>query len=206
MNRREALQLLASGAVLPLQPRDLLATLRRARALLGTEPVLRTLDSRQDATVTAIAEAIIPRTETPGAADVGASKFIDLVLTEWCTEEERTRFVNGLAGVDQDSQNRFGTRFINCSQAQKAEILTALGAQMAKENESLRDHGTRYRGSPPSPEGNFYYMLRKLILTAYCTSEEGAVGELGFQIVPDHYDSCGPVTHDKSNQDPVSGR
>jgi gluconate 2-dehydrogenase gamma chain len=204
MNRREALQLLAGGAVLQLQPIELLAAIRKARAVLGTEPVLRTLDSHRDATITAIAEMIIPKTETAGAADIGASKFVDLILTEWCTDEERTRFLNGLADVDQQTQERFGAKFINCSQGHKAEILTNLGEQMAKERELLVERGPRYRGSAPTPENNFYYMLRKLVLNAYYTSEEGAVNELGFQIIPDHYDSCSTVIHNKgrSNNSP----
>lgn len=195
MNRREALQLLAGGAVLQLHPVELLAAIREARAVLGTQPVLRTLDSPRDATVSAIAEMIIPKTETAGAADIGASKFVDLILTEWCTDEERTRFLNGLADLDQQTQDRFGAKFINCAQAQKAEILTTLGEQMTKERELLLESSPRYRGSAPTPEKNFYYMLRKLILTAYYTSEEGAVDELGFQMIPDHYDSCSPVIH-----------
>lgn len=197
MNRREALQLLAGGAVLQLQPVDLLATIRKARAVLGTLPALRTLDSHRDATITAIAEMIIPKTETAGAADIGASKFVDLILTEWCTDEERTRFLSGLADVDQQTQDRFGAKFINCSHAQKAQILTTLGEQMTKESELLVESGPRYRGSAPAPDRNFYYMLRKLVLTAYYTSEEGAVNELGFQIIPDRYDSCSPIIHSK---------
>jgi gluconate 2-dehydrogenase gamma chain len=198
MNRREALQLLAGGAVLQLQPVELLAAIRKARAVLSTQPVLRTLDSHRDATVSAIAEMIIPKTETAGAADIRASNFVDLILTEWCTDEERTRFLNGLADVDQQTQERFGAKFINCSQAHKAEILTNLGEQMTKERELLVESGPRYRGSAPTPEKNFYYMVRKLVLTAYYTSEAGAVDELEFQMIPGQYDSCSPVIHNKN--------
>jgi hypothetical protein len=198
MNRREALQLLAGGAVLQLQPVELLAAIRKARAVLGGQPVLRTLDSHRDATITAIAEMIIPKTETAGTADVGASKFVDLILTEWCTDEERTQFLNGLADVDRQTQDRFGAKFINCSQAHKAEILTNLGEQMAKERELMVESRPRYRGSAPAPEENFYYMLRKLVLTAYYTSEKGAVDELGFQMIPERYDGCSAVIHNKN--------
>jgi gluconate 2-dehydrogenase gamma chain len=198
MKRREALQLLAGGAVLQLHPVELLAAIRKARSVLGTQPVLRTLDSHRDATVSAIAEMIIPKTETAGAADIGASKFVDLILTEWCTDEERTRFLNGLADVDQQTQERFGAKFINCSQAHKTEILTNLGEQMTKERELLVESGPRYRGSALTPEKNFYYMVRMLVLTAYYTSEAGAVDELEFQMIPGQYDSCSPVIHNKN--------
>src|SRR5437879_5187327 len=103
MDSRQALRLLATGAALHLAPSKLFAALREARALVNTEAALRTLDSHQNATVAAIAEMILPRTDTPGATDVGVSAFIDLILTEWYDEEERTIFLNGLADVDTHS-------------------------------------------------------------------------------------------------------
>ncbi|MFZ1138430.1 MAG: gluconate 2-dehydrogenase subunit 3 family protein, partial [Candidatus Sulfotelmatobacter sp.] len=100
MDRREALRLLATGTALQLAPRNLLAVLREARTLLATQVALRSLNAHQDVTVKAMAELILPRTETPGAMDVGVSEFIDLMLTEWYDESDRTRFLNGLAEVD----------------------------------------------------------------------------------------------------------
>ena len=100
MNRREALQLLATAAALPLAPRSLLAALQQARAVVATESTPRTLNPRQYASVKTIAELILPRTDTPGATDVGAADFIDLILTEWYEEPEKSRFLAGLADVD----------------------------------------------------------------------------------------------------------
>src|SRR5437868_13574286 len=97
VDRREALQLLMGGAAFQLASPHLFAKLRTARVLLDTQPAPRTLDSHQNATLTAMAELIIPKTETSGATDVGATQFIDLILTEWYIEEERNRFLNGLA-------------------------------------------------------------------------------------------------------------
>jgi len=190
MERREALWLLATGLALQLAPRNLLAVLREARAELGTGTELRTLDSHQNATVTAIAETIIPRTETPGATDVGVSQFIDLILTEWYGEEERDRFLNGLTDVDLRTQSLFQKKFIDCSPLQQAQILAQLGEEMTEEAQAVREHALPYRGSAPNPDKNFYYMVRSLTLTGYYTSEDGAIRELGFQVVPGHYDSC----------------
>jgi gluconate 2-dehydrogenase gamma chain len=190
MDRREALRLLAMGAALQLAPGNLFAALREARALLGTQTVLRTLDSHQYATVSAIADLLLPRTETPGATDVGVSEFIDLILTEWYTPEERIRFLNGLADVNVRIQALFGKNFVESSPAQQAEILTALGQQMTEEADALENHARQYRGSPPTPNQNFYYMMRGLTLIGYYTSEAGATRELDFQIIPGHYDGC----------------
>jgi Gluconate 2-dehydrogenase subunit 3 len=190
MERREALRLLATGLALQLAPPSLFAALREARAELGTQNSLKTLNSHQNATLTALAEMIIPRTETPGATDVGVSQFIDLMLTEWYSEGERDRFLSGLADVDLRTQSLFEKKFIDCSPRQQAEILVQLGEQMSEEAEAVRDHARPYRGSLPKPENSFYYMMRSFTLTGYYTSEEGAVRELGFQVVPERYDSC----------------
>lgn len=189
MDRREVLRLLMTGAALRLAPHTLFA-LREARALLGTPAAPRTLSPHQYSTVTAIAELIIPRTETPGARDVGVGDFIDLMLTEWCSEQERTLFLNGLADVDARPRTLFGKDFDACSLGQQAQILRTLGEQMSEEADALRDHARLYRGSLPEPDQNFYYMIRRLALTAYYTTEAGATGELDFQIIPDRYDGC----------------
>src|SRR5947208_2921431 len=98
MNRREALRLLATGAAFQLSPVRLF-TLRQARSLLAAEAAYRTLNNHQSATVAALAEVIIPRTDTPGATDVGVSPFVDLVLPEWYGDEDRSGFLTGLADV-----------------------------------------------------------------------------------------------------------
>ena len=201
MDRREALRLLAMGAALQLAPGNLFAALREARALLGTQTTLRTLDPPQHAVVTAIADLILPRTETPGASDVGVSEFIDLILTEWYNPEERIRFLNGLADVNVRTQALFGKNFVESSPAQQAEILTALGQQMTEEAEALEDHARQNPGSPPKPNQNFYYMMRGLTLIGYYTSEAGATRELDFQIIPGHYDGCADLGAGKEGRE-----
>jgi hypothetical protein len=185
MDRREALQLLMGGAALQLVSGDVFARLHEARMQLGTYPALRTLDSHQNATVTAIAEMIIPKTDTSGAADVGVSQFVDLILTEWYTKEERDRFLHGLADIDLRTHALFEKEFVASSPDQRAQILTKLGAEMIEDERAVRSSAQRYRGSLPMPTENFYYMLRSLTLTAYYTSEAGAGQELRFQVVPD---------------------
>ncbi len=185
MDRREALRLLMGGAAFQLASPDLFAALRTARMLLDTSTPLHALDSHQNATVIAIAEMIIPKTETSGAADIGASQFINLILTEWYLPEERDRFLTGLAEVDVRTQALFGKQFVECSSGQRAQILTALGEQMTKDALAVRVSTRGYRGSPPKPDKNFYYMIRSLTLTAYYTSEEGAGAVSTFQISPD---------------------
>lgn len=188
MNRREALRLLATATALGLANPKIFATLRDARALVQTRPGPRTLSPHQYETVTAISETIIPRTETPGAIDAGVPAFIDLIVTEWCSDEERAHFFDGLADVDARSHHGFNRDFGACSPDQQAEILTDLGAQMSADA-ALMKIQPDFDGDP-KPRDNFYQMLRSLILTGYYTSEAGATAELNYQIIPDHFDPC----------------
>lgn len=188
MNRREALRLLATGAAMQLGPQKALALMREARAVLAVQTTPRTLNARQYATVKAMAEMILPRTETPGATDVGASEFIDVMLTEWFEEVERMRFLNGLADVDASSQALFGKSFVECSAVQQGAILNALGEQMNEDSERQREYDQRTESTEPGE--NFYLTLRRLTLTAYFTSEAGATQELHFQVIPDRHDEC----------------
>lgn len=188
MQRREVLRILATGTALQLAPAKLLVFAREVRALMATQAAPHTLNAHQAETLTTIAELILPRTDTPGATDVGATAFIDLILTEWYDDADRSRFLSGLADVDARSQRLFGKNLVDSSALQQSEILTDLGAQMMEEAERVRDQ-------PPTlgevPSGvNFYSMLRRLVLTAYYTSEAGATQELHFEMIPDRYEGC----------------
>jgi hypothetical protein len=193
MDRRDALRLLATGAALQLAPRNLLAVLREARTLLATPAPLRTLSPHQDATVKAMAELILPKTDTPGATDVGASEFIDLMLTEWYDEQDRTGFLNGLSEVDLHTKDLFGKNFIDASPDQQAEILAWLGEKMTAEADASGTARPRRRGSSQESSTSFYPMLRRLTLTAYYTSEAGATEELHFQVIPDSHAGCATI-------------
>lgn len=114
MQRRDLLQLLGSCALVPvLSPFSAERRLEIAEALharIGRSG-LRLLTPQQDAAVTAVAELIIPRTDTPGATDAKVNEFIDLLLADWYTEEERTPFLKGIDAIDAEAMVEGGTPF-----------------------------------------------------------------------------------------------
>jgi hypothetical protein len=198
MDRREVLRILATGSLLQLAPADLFAVLGEARRLTESQAALRTLNVHQYATVKTMAEMIIPRTDAAGAADAGVAEFIDLILTEWYDEAERTRFLAGLADVDSRSQSRFAKDFVDCSPEEQSDTLGALGKEMA---EQIGESGPRMRGRGATP-ANFYVMFRQLTLTAYYTSEVGATQELHFEMIPDRYEGCTAAPIQKAPEQP----
>ena len=185
MQRRDVLRLLATGTALQLTPLKKLAFARKARALVAEQQSPRTLNPHQYATARTMAELIIPRTDTPGATDAGVADFIDLILTEWCDDSERARFLQGFADVDDRSNALFRGDFTSCTPMQQSQILIDLGQEMGADTSRRLRRATR---SAPSPD--FYPMFRRLTLTAYFTSEEGATKALNFEIIPDGYRGC----------------
>jgi len=193
MQRREALRLLATAAALPLIPEHLFAILRTARAQATTSPAPRTLNPHQYQTVTRMAEIILPESDTPGATSVHVNDFIDLILTEWNTAEERSQFLAGIDDTDSRSRTLFGKVFLELSNEQQVEIVRLLDNEMAAILANAGENGDHVQ--PP-----FFHNLKRLTLVGYYTSEAGATQELHFKIITRHYDGCVTASGTKASQ------
>lgn len=190
MQRRDVLKLLGSTVALSALPREALAILVEANAAATDKGGLKTLNAHQDATVIMISEMIIPETDTPGAKGAKVNEFIDLLLSEWFEPEETKQFLAGLEQVDAQSGTRFSASFVDCSEAQRAELLKELDAAAMlfaqKQKESART-------AVVPPPMDFFYQMKKLTLAGYYTSEIGFAKELGKSIIPPGHAGCAPL-------------
>lgn len=133
MRRREVVQFLGAAIALPFIPRGVDAAIAFGEKLhlrLGDVP-FRTLNPDQQALVTTIAEMIIPETDTPGATSVKVPEFIDLILTEWASDDEKAAFLAGLHDIEVRAAAKGSSPFIDLPAAKKVELLTALDAASA---------------------------------------------------------------------------
>ena len=181
MNRRELLHVLGASACLPALPGRSVEGLgiagRRVHAAARGR-ALQVLDPHQSETVATIAELIIPATDTPGARAAQVHRFIDLLLAEWASDDERAQFLKGLADVDARARTAFGGDFLSATDAQRGTILTQLDA------EAQTQRGGE-RGPPP-----FFHLMKWVTVYGYCTSEVGATAELHYAVIPGSYDGC----------------
>ncbi len=128
MQRREVVRFLGAALALPFLPRGAEAAIQLGKSLherLGDVP-FRTLNADQRGLVTNIAEMIIPETDTPGATSVKVPEFIDLILTEWASDDERATFLAGLTDIDARASAMGSSRFIGLPAGKKVELMTAL--------------------------------------------------------------------------------
>jgi hypothetical protein len=189
MQRREALRLLASAAALPLLSRQAFSMFQAVHEQLSEQPVLKTLNPHQNATVTIISEIIIPQTNTPGAKAARVNEFIDLILTEWYDEEEKSIFLTGLTNVDSRARDLFGKDFGECGEKSQFEILQALDDEVATARADVRRGSSRRL----PPERNFFFMIKQLTLIGYYTSQIGFEQELHGEIIPARHAGCVPL-------------
>src|SRR5205809_3392313 len=129
MRRREAVRFLGAALALPFLPRGAEAAIKLGEQIhrrLGGDVPFRTLNPDQQKLVTMIAEMIIPETDTPGATSVKVPEFIDLILTEWASDDERATFLAGLKDIDTRAATMGAPRFVDLSAAKKVDLLTAL--------------------------------------------------------------------------------
>lgn len=194
MQRRDVLKMLAGGAVLPVFSSPLAAFFREAQAQTGPAYKLRTLNPHQNATVTLMTDLIIPETDTPGAKAARVNEFIDVILTEWATDEERQHFLDGLADVDKQSNELFGKDFIDTTPKQQVTLLHAMDDEAAQKRAFHHPtHGNTVPEMDTQLKGNFYDVFRGITLHGYYTSEIGYTQELRLKIIPGAQHGCEPV-------------
>jgi Gluconate 2-dehydrogenase subunit 3 len=191
MQRREALRIFAAGAVLPALSPELFAMFRQAQPPPGY--TLRTLTGHLNDTVLAMIDQIIPATDTPGAKGARVNEFIDLILTEWATPEERKNFLDGLAGIDKQSQALYGRNFSDATVEQQAVQLRAIDDAVMT-NRSVRPrHGNTVPKPDSQLEGNFWEVFKRITIHGYYTSEVGFTQELKLEIIPGAQHGCNPM-------------
>jgi hypothetical protein len=178
MDRRTAIRTLATATALPvLAPSDA-AALLEARRMLGQAGYLPAALTRRELEIVGlVADIILPRTDTPGATDVGVPAFVDLIVSEWMDEDDAEVMHAGLAALDDEARTRFGDGFVECAADDRLALVASLDAQLPVPGED---------GEPP--EG-FYPTLKRLVITGYFTTETGA-SQTGYRITPGTFEGC----------------
>ncbi len=193
MQRRKVIRILLGTAALPLLPREVFALLSQVHAELPATPALKTLNPHQDAIVTTIAEWIIPQTDTPGAKATRVNEFIDLILTDWCDDRERAKFLAGLTKVDAQCRDLFGKDFVDCSNTQQKQMLTVLDEELTEIRQTEANLPRRRRLEFEPGDRPFFYVMKQLTLMGYFTSEAGAKQALHYEVIPSHHSQCAPL-------------
>ena len=133
------------------------------------------LATAQAATLAAAADRILPRTDTPGAADVGVAAFIDRLYGEFMTPAEQQLLTEGLQAIDA------------AAKAAHASVFSTLGT--TQQDAVLRAVATAQQDRDPSS----FALIRSATILGYFTSEQVGRNVLHYDPVPGGYDACVPI-------------
>jgi hypothetical protein len=175
LTRREALTRAAFFLGAALSPSIVAGVLRAQTPTAGAVAGRRYLDASQFPTVAAAAERILPKTDTPGALDVGVPAFIDLIYGEYLTADERFLFATGVKDIEAAARSRHGQAFTALAAAAQDDVLRSIA------------------GASPGRDRSFFALLRELTVTGYFTSELVGRNVLHYDPVPGRWDACIPI-------------
>jgi hypothetical protein len=114
----------------------------------------------QQASLKTLVDAIIPRTDTPGASDAGVPAFIERRAAANKALADRIR--KGLETLEAESKRQFNVAFSELDEARQVALLTP----------ASRDAST--------PLGAFFKLAKGLTVDGYYTSKPGLTQELGW--------------------------
>jgi hypothetical protein len=144
------------------------------------------LNDAQAAVVTAVADIIIPKTNTPGASDVGVPAFIDVMLKDVYPADDQQRFLSGLQQFDDEASNSKGKPFVKLeAQDQQALVRKYHDAAVKAESDA--------RGTSLHIERPFVLMMKELTMLGFFTSKPGATTVLQYSAVPGAFHGCIPL-------------
>jgi hypothetical protein len=113
------------------------------------------------ATISKLADLIIPRTDTPGAIDAGVPHWLDRHVST--TPELQEKFKQGLAYLAEQARTVNGTAFTALTEQQQSAILQALSTDA------------------DAAKSGFFQTIKDLTIDGYYSSEAALVQELGYK-------------------------
>lgn len=139
--------------------------------------------------ISKLADTIIPRTDTPGALDVGAPEMVDKMVGQVYDEESRDKFRSGLKELmrKMDADNTDG----GFRQLEGEDALVYLQDQ----DLHYKDPDTDWDTLPEVEAGarGAYFDLKSQIVGAWFNSEQIGTEVLAYLPVPGEYIPCGDL-------------
>src|ERR1035437_2599455 len=175
MERRDLLRALGAAAAFTLMPRTAHAAWETVASSPGAPP--RVLTDERSALVAALADSIIPRTDTPGASDVGVTAFIDVIVAEYYGDDERAVFLSGLDAIGARAKLMGAAPFAEMAPDARKTLLDSLDQPLDRQG----------------PEARAWPRLKGLVIHGYFTSERVQKEVLKTVIMPMRFDGNAPM-------------
>lgn len=128
--------------------------------------------------IAALAQTLIPKTETAGAIEAGVPETLQDLATDWGDDGFRTYWRDGLNALNTALVGPDGGRFDEKSREDRTKVLSDYDARV-------------FDGEV---DDGFYRDFKATVVQAYYMSEPGATEELAYEPVPGDWIGCVPLS------------
>jgi len=129
----------------------------------------------QSNVLSAVAETIIPKTDTPGAGELGVGKFVQKMVTDCYDKKAQTNLAKGVDSIEAQSMKSFGKSYADATKEQKVQLLQ----EMEKNGDA--------------DQKAFFGMVKNLTIQGYMNSEYVMTNLTHYEMIPARYHGCVPV-------------
>jgi hypothetical protein len=117
----------------------------------------------------AIADTLIPKTDTPGAKDVSAHLFTIVMVDDCMAKADQENYVKGLKAFDDTCKTVAGKAFTKATVEERTDILKKLEAS---------------RDTLPEDVKAFYSATRRYVIQGYTASQYFMTDVKPYQLIP----------------------
>jgi gluconate 2-dehydrogenase gamma chain len=179
MERRSLLQSLALLLGVAALPANALAAARKSNGKQG-------LSVDQFSLLSAIADTMIPATDTPGAVAVGVPRLLDKMLANWASPSRRLALIGAMSEIDTLALTSDKKGYARLDPARRKALLLDHDKAALKPGpppkEKLSALLAMVAGPPVANPA--YLKLKELVITLYYASEVALTQELIYEHVP----------------------
>ncbi len=156
-----------------------------AFAATKARPGKRFLNPAQFTLLSAVADTILPTTDTPGALAAGIPAKLDGMLSTWASAKTRLELIQALDRIDAASKSQKRLGFAALSVADRAAVLRPYDAAALKPAPAPANAPKVTLFAPATyVADNGYLRLKDLVITLYYSSEIAMTKELIYEHVP----------------------
>lgn len=180
MNRREWLKRMSMLAAGVVAAPSLLAVFDAHAAAQKAGGAPQFFSQTQSDLLAAVADIIIPRTDTPGALDVGVPSFVDQMYKDVYTKQDQQRYLQAMAAFEKASEKPF----LLLDASERKALVTKLHAK------ALADP----KVGDSASAANFVLLTKRLTMLGFFLSQPGCTEVLQYAAVPGAYHADIPLS------------
>ena len=124
-----------------------------------------------------IVDVIIPKTDTPGAKELGVHLFVLKMLDDCYDEKAQNKFMIGMEQFKTLIHERYNTTFNKCTKDEQQEVVNLINSN----------------SKPNEPITQFYKIIKQNTINGYINSEYVMTKLVIYELVPGRYNGYFPV-------------